>query len=112
LEAWDQRSLEAECKLSIADHSESGLSHERIVSRDAADGGKTLQSEPMIFRAEGHDVLTRWLADFLEPRLMDSHVTVIIPFDNRVILVRPLDGAHFPSRYSEIAQAFDPIPGN
>jgi hypothetical protein len=65
----------------------------------------------MIFRAEGHNGLTRWLADFLEPRVMDSHVTVIIPFENRVILVGPLDGAHFPSRYSEVAQTFDPIPG-
>jgi hypothetical protein len=90
-------------------------SPERLVSMEVADTAKTLELLPV----EVHKVLTRWLGadlnfvrDFLEPRLMDSRMTVIIPFDNRVILVRSLDGAHFPSRCSEVAQAFDPITGN
>jgi hypothetical protein len=53
----------------------------------------------------------RFLADFLEPRLVQSHTTVIIPFDDRVIFVRPLDCAQFPSRLSEISQTLDPISG-
>jgi hypothetical protein len=47
----------------------------------------------------------------LEPRLMDSHSTVIIPFDDRVVFVRSLHCAHFSSRLSEVAQTLDPISG-
>jgi hypothetical protein len=53
----------------------------------------------------------RFLAEFLEPRLVQSHTTVVIPFDDRVIFVRPLDCAQFPSRLSEISQALDTISG-
>ena len=42
---------------------------------------------------------------------MKSHTTVIIPFDDRVIFVRLLNCAEFSSRFSEIAQTLDPIPG-
>jgi hypothetical protein len=73
---------------------------------------KTSQSENHSCFVEVHQTLTRRLTDFLEPRLLDSHMTVIIPFDNRVILVRTLDGTHLPGRYSEVAQTFDPITGN
>jgi len=51
-----------------------------------------------------------WL-HFLKPRLPDFHTTVIIPFDNRIILVRPLDCTHFPGRHSEVAQTLDTISG-
>jgi hypothetical protein len=40
---------------------------------------------------------------------VDSHTTVVIPFDFCVIFVRSLDCAEFSSRLSEVAQAFDAI---
>ena len=49
-----------------------------------------------------------WL-NFLEPRLMESHTTIIIPFDYRVIFVRLLNRAEFPSRLSEVAQTLHAI---
>jgi hypothetical protein len=51
-----------------------------------------------------------WL-NLLEPRLMESHTTVIIPFDHRVFFVRLLNCAEFSSRLSEVAQTLDPISG-
>jgi hypothetical protein len=42
---------------------------------------------------------------------MESHSTVIIPFDNRVIFVRLLNCAEFSSRLSKVAQTFDAISG-
>jgi hypothetical protein len=51
-----------------------------------------------------------FLADLLKPRLPDFHTAVIIPFDNCLILIRPLDCTHLPGRHSEVAQALDPIP--
>ena len=45
----------------------------------------------------------------LEPRLVESHTTVIIPFDDRVIFVDLLDRAEFSSRLSEVTQALDAI---
>jgi hypothetical protein len=50
----------------------------------------------------------RWL-DFLKPRLAQSRATVIIPLDDRVLFVRPLNRTYFPSRHSEVAQTFDAI---
>jgi hypothetical protein len=47
----------------------------------------------------------------LQRRLVESYATVIIPFDERVILVRLLNGAEFSSRPSEVAQALDAISG-
>jgi hypothetical protein len=75
-------------------------------------GRKDIATRTDKLPVEVHEVLTGCLADFLEPRLMDSHTTVIIPFDNRVIFVRSLDGTQFPSRYSEVAQTFNPITAN
>ena len=42
---------------------------------------------------------------------MESHTTVIIPFDDRVIFVNLLNCAEFSSRLSEVAQTLDPISG-
>ncbi len=42
---------------------------------------------------------------------MESHTTVIIPFDDRVIFVCLLNGAEFSSRLSEVAQTLDAISG-
>jgi hypothetical protein len=43
--------------------------------------------------------------------LVQSHTTIIIRFDNRVIFVSLLNCAEFPSRLSEVAQTFDAISG-
>jgi hypothetical protein len=40
---------------------------------------------------------------------MESHTTVIVPFDDRVIFVCLLNGAEFSSRLSEVAQTLDAI---
>jgi hypothetical protein len=42
---------------------------------------------------------------------VESHTTVIIPFDDRVIFVNLLNCAEFSSRLSEVAQTFDAISG-
>jgi hypothetical protein len=42
---------------------------------------------------------------------VESHSTVIIPFDNRVIFVRLLNCAEFSSRLSKVARTFDAISG-
>lgn len=42
---------------------------------------------------------------------MESHTTVIVPFDDRVIFVNLLNCAEFSSRLSEITQTLDPISG-
>jgi len=54
-----------------------------------------------------------WPGDLnlLEPRLVESHTTVIIPFDDRVIFVNLLNCAEFSSRLSEVAQTLDAISG-
>jgi len=49
--------------------------------------------------------------DLLEPRLVHSHTTVIIPFDDRVLFVRLLNCAELPRRLSEVAQTLDAISG-
>jgi len=40
---------------------------------------------------------------------VESHTTVIIPFDDRVIFVSLLNCTEFSSRLSEVAQTLDPI---
>ena len=52
-----------------------------------------------------------FLADFFKPRLPDSHTTVVIPFDDRVLFVRLLHCAQLSSRHSEVAQTLDAISG-
>jgi hypothetical protein len=43
--------------------------------------------------------------------LVHPDATVIIPFDDRVIFIRLLNGAEFSARLSEVAQALDSISG-
>jgi hypothetical protein len=43
--------------------------------------------------------------------LVESHTTVIIPFDDRVIFVSLLNCAQSSSRLSEVAQTLDAISG-
>ena len=43
---------------------------------------------------------------------MDSHSTVIIPLDDRVLFVSSLNCAEFPIRLSEVAQTLDAISGS
>jgi hypothetical protein len=50
--------------------------------------------------------------NLLEPRLVKSHSTVIIPFDDCVIVVSLLNCAEFSSRLSEVAQTLDTISGS
>jgi len=50
--------------------------------------------------------------NLLEPRLVQSHSTVIVPFDDRVIVVSLFNCAEFSSRLSEVAQALDTISGS
>jgi hypothetical protein len=49
--------------------------------------------------------------NLLERRLVESLTAVIIPLDDGVLFVRLFDRAQFPSRYSEVAQTLDAIPG-
>ena len=42
---------------------------------------------------------------------MESHPTVIIPLDDRVIFVGSFNRAEFSCRLSEVAQTFDTVPG-
>jgi len=41
--------------------------------------------------------------DLLERRLMESHATVIIPFDDRIIFVSSLNCTEFSGRLSEVS---------
>jgi hypothetical protein len=41
--------------------------------------------------------------------LVESCTTVIIPFDNRVFVVRSLNRAQFTIRFSQVAQTLNPI---
>jgi len=49
--------------------------------------------------------------NLLERGLVDSHTTVIIPFDNRVVFVSSLNCSEFSRRLSEVAQTLDAISG-
>jgi hypothetical protein len=49
--------------------------------------------------------------NLLEPRLVESHTTITIPLDDRVIFVSLLNCAEFSSRLSEVAQTLDAISG-
>jgi len=49
--------------------------------------------------------------NLLERRLMESHTTIMIPFDDRVIIVGLLNCAEFSSRLSEVTQTLDAISG-
>jgi hypothetical protein len=47
----------------------------------------------------------------LKRRLVESHTTVTIPFDDCVFFVSLFNSAEFPSRLSKVAQALDAISG-
>jgi hypothetical protein len=47
--------------------------------------------------------------NLLERGLMDSHATVVIPLDDRVLLIGSLNCAEFSSRLPEVAQTFNTI---
>ena len=66
-------------------------------------------SHPVSRRQRGRRVIAGY--NFLEPRLSESHPTIIIPLDDRVVLVRLLDCAQFSSRHSEVAQSLDAVSG-
>jgi hypothetical protein len=50
--------------------------------------------------------------NLLERRLVESHATVVIPLDDRVLFVSSLNCAEFSSRLSEVAQTLDAISGS
>jgi len=50
--------------------------------------------------------------NLLERRLVQSHATVVIPLDNRVLFVSSLNCSEFSSRLSEVAQTLDSISGS
>jgi hypothetical protein len=51
------------------------------------------------------------IADFLKPKLMQSHTTVMIPLHKRVVFVRLLHCPEFSSWLSKIGQTLDAISG-
>ena len=53
----------------------------------------------------------RFRLNLLEPRLTESHTTVIIPFDDSVVFVSLLNCAELSKWLSEIAQTLDAISG-
>jgi hypothetical protein len=50
-------------------------------------------------------------ADFLKPRLTQSHTTIIVPLDKRVIFIRSHNRSESSCRLSEVAQTHDAISG-
>ena len=50
--------------------------------------------------------------NLLERRLVESHATVVIPLDDRILIVSSLDCAEFSGRLSEVPQTPDPISGS
>jgi hypothetical protein len=50
--------------------------------------------------------------NLLERRLVESHATVVIPLNDRVLFVSSLNCAEFSIRLSEVAQTLDAIAGN
>ena len=50
--------------------------------------------------------------NLLERRLVESHATVVIPLNDRVLFVSSLNCAEFSIRLSEVAQTLDAISGH
>ena len=70
------------------------------------------------WRVKTVELCTCWLgkgmsfpADLLEPRLVQSHSTVIIPLYKRIVAIRLLNCSEFSSWLSKISQALDAITG-
>ena len=53
----------------------------------------------------------RTLLNLLKPWMMEPGATVIIPFDDRVVLISLLNRAEFSRRPSKVAQTLDAISG-
>lgn len=51
------------------------------------------------------------VADFLKPRLTQSHTTIVVPLDKRIIFVRSHNRSESSCRLSEVAQTHDAISG-
>jgi len=49
--------------------------------------------------------------NLFERWLVPSHTTVVIPFDERVLLISLLNGPELSGRLSEVAQTLDAISG-
>jgi hypothetical protein len=67
---------------------------------------------------DGSNLRSCWLgngrnlvADLLKPGLMQSHTTIVVPLDKRVIFVRSHNRSEPSCRLSEVAQTHDAIPG-
>jgi hypothetical protein len=52
-----------------------------------------------------------WDEPFLKPRLTQSHTTIVVLFDKRVIFVRSHNRSESSCRLSEVAQTHDAISG-
>jgi hypothetical protein len=50
--------------------------------------------------------------NLLERRLVESHATVVIPLNDRVLFVSSLNCSEFFIRLSEVAQTLDAISGS
>jgi hypothetical protein len=57
----------------------------------------------------GRSAQTSCGLNLLEGRLVNSHTTVIIPLEDRVLFVSSLNCAEFSSRLSEVAQTLDAL---
>jgi hypothetical protein len=77
-------------------------------------------SPPKLCKTEqlGNNRCSRWQIgpvpsglNLLERRLVESHTTVIIPFNDRVVFVSLLNCAEFSSRLSEVTKSLDAISG-
>jgi hypothetical protein len=49
--------------------------------------------------------------NLLQARLMESRATVIIPFDNGILIISALNGTNFSIRLSEVSQTLDAVSG-
>jgi hypothetical protein len=47
--------------------------------------------------------------NLLQTRLMQSGATVIVPFDDGVLIISPLNGANFSIRLAEVSQTLDAV---
>src|ERR1700680_4085839 len=78
-----------------------------------------MRSHPSIAIRRPYGLCFRWRKsrqvigglNLLEGRLVNSHATVVIPLDDRVLFVSSLDCGELSSRLSEVTQTFDTISG-
>jgi hypothetical protein len=80
--------------------------------------GITVQKVDVAQWVDGHAVLYTDIRlrpscglNLLERQLVESHATVIIPLDDRVLFVSSLNCAEFSSWLSEVAQTLDTVSG-